>query len=336
MSQEFLKIIDLLKQKESKSIGIFTHQNADPDAVSSAIGLKYLLEKYVPSSKIYLFSDTMSTLSKKLLKIINETFLDKLESIELDAIFLCDTNNLDQIGDFSLSKFFDKQCLSFVIDHHSYHEFTTQVNYSIIKRLSSTAEILSQIFIELKITPPEEIATLFLIGMIFDSRRFRYISESTFPTVEFLIQSGGDYEKALITLQSQMTVSERMARLKGAKRSLHHKEKDDIYTISYVSSFESSVARSLINVGTDFAAVIADNQNDEIRISLRSTVHFAKKHNINLGEIANNIANKFQGSGGGHLSAAGINIKPSEKIPKQKEKLLQFILDLIMNETKQK
>jgi len=336
MSQEFLKIVDMLNKEETKIIGIFTHQNADPDAVSSAIGLKHLLLKYVPSSTIYLFSHTMSTLSKKLLELTEESFLNSLDDIDLDAIFLCDTNNLNQIGGFSLSKFFEKQCLSFVIDHHSHHEFTDQVNYSIIKQLSSTAEILSQIYIELKIQPPKEIASLFLIGMIFDSRRFRYISSSTFSTVEFLIESGGDYEQALSSLQSQMTVSERMARLKGAKRSLLHKEGEDIYAISYISSFESSVARSLIGTGTDFAAVIASNQDDELRISLRSSVQFAKRNNVNLGELANNIANKFLGSGGGHLTAAGMNIKPDEKIPKNKEKLLEFILKLILSEIKKK
>ncbi len=336
MSQEFLKMVDLLNQENTKYIGIFTHQNADPDSVSSAIGLKYLLEKYVPSSTIYLFSHTMSTLSKKLLEFTKDRFLDTIENIDLDAIFLCDTNNLEQIGGFSLSKFFEKKGLSFVIDHHSHHDFTDQVNYSIIKKLSSTAEILSQIYLELKIKPPADIATLLLIGMIFDSRRFQYISSSTFSTVELLIQNGGNYEKALSTLQSQMTVSERMARLKGTKRALHYKDGENIYTISYISSFESSVARSLIGVGTDFAAIVALNQEDEIRISLRSSVQFAKKNNVNLGEIANNIANKFHGSGGGHLTAAGMNIKTVESFPKDKEKLLEYILDLILSEIKNK
>jgi nanoRNase/pAp phosphatase (c-di-AMP/oligoRNAs hydrolase) len=337
MSQEFLKIVDLLNQEKAENIGIFTHQNADPDSVSSAIGLKYLLEKYLPTSTIYLFSHTMSTLSKKLLDFTDDNFLDNIDKINLDAIFLCDTNNLNQIGGFSLDKFFEKQCLSFVIDHHSHHEFTDQVNYSIIKQLSSTAEILSQIYIALEITPPPEIATLFLTGMIFDSRRFRYISPTTFSTVEFLINNGGDYEKAITTLQSPMTVSEKMARLKGAARSLHHKEGEDIYSVSYISSYESSVARSLVGIGTDFAAVIAlNNQDKEIRMSLRCSVNFATKNKVNLGDLANNIANKFQGSGGGHLTAAGMNIKATEEIPSNKEKLLEFMLKLILNEIKKK
>ncbi len=336
MSQEFIKIVDLLNQEEVKNIGVFTHRNADPDSVSSAIGLKYLLEKYIPTSSIYLFSHTMSNLSKGMLDIKEEKFLDNLDDINLDAIFLCDTNNLDQIGKFPLKSITGEETLSFVIDHHSHHEYTDKVDYAIVKKLSSTAEILSQIYMELKVIPPPEIATLFLIGIIFDSRRFRYISSSIFSIIEFLIQSGGDYEKAINTLQSPMNISEKIARIKGTKRLLHHKEGEDIYTISYISSFEASVARALIGLGTDFAAVITPHQDDEIRVSFRSTVQFAKRNNVNLGDLANSIANQFNGSGGGHLTAAGINIKSSNKIPKDNKKLQEFILKLVLSEIKKK
>ena len=44
MSEKFLEIIQILQKEEIFHIGIFAHQNADPDSIASVIGLKKILE----------------------------------------------------------------------------------------------------------------------------------------------------------------------------------------------------------------------------------------------------------------------------------------------------
>ena len=332
MSEEFLKIIDFLKNEDISRIGIFTHLNADPDSVSSAIGLQDIIQQYIPKSTILLFASSLSLLSKKILpKSKNDGFKNKLPE-DLEAIFLCDTNNLSQLGDFNLDEYINKKTPIFIIDHHSSHDFSKQVKATIINDSTSTAEIIAQIYKDLKLSISTEISTLLLAGILFDTRRFRYLSPRTLIITQFLINEGGKYEEAGNLLQSTLSISEKVARLKGASRIQIHKEESNIYTISHISSFESSVARALIDLGASCSIVVATTPDEEHRISLRCTKNFAEEKQINLGDVANQVATKLGGSGGGHETAAGLNISKTDIIPKETKEKMKYLLKLFIGE----
>ncbi|MFW9851806.1 MAG: bifunctional oligoribonuclease/PAP phosphatase NrnA [Candidatus Thorarchaeota archaeon] len=333
MSEEFLKILSILEDKKCKKIGIFTHQNADPDSIASAIGLKYLLKNINPSYNINLYASSMSVVSKRLLTFHKSKFKNKLKE-DLDALFLCDTNNPLQIGDIDINPLLEKKIPLFIIDHHSHHDFSNQAIQSIILPISSTAEIIASIFMEKNVHIPEEIATVLIAGIVFDSRRFIYLSPSTFVRVQFLIDKGGDYSKVLSLLHTPLSESEKIARLKGAIRTRLHREGSNIFALSYVSTFESSVARALIDLGSSCSIVIAEPPKGEFRISMRSTKEFASYYRINLGDIANKIGSKTGGSGGGHETAAGINVPKSYDLPSNKEECMDHILKLFLDEIK--
>ncbi len=335
MSEKFMKIIEILKKEKISNASVFTHQNADPDSIACAIGLKDLLIHFIPSLTVDLFASTISTLSKNMLTIRNELFHARLLNKRLEAIFLCDTNNLMQIGEFDFEEGIIEQIPLFIIDHHSFHEFTQKARVSIIKQLSSSSEIISQFYLDLDAPLTADLATILLVGILFDSRRFRYISESTFKIVQFLIENGGNYEETLSTLHQPMKIPEKIARIKGARRLKFFKINNHIFTISYVSSYESSLARALISLGADFALTIAVQPDKEIRMSMRCTNDFAKQNNVNLGDMANKITSMFPGSGGGHSTAAGINLLKTNKLPNETEELLELFSNIIMEEIKQ-
>ena len=328
-----MKIITFLEKKNCKKIGIFTHQNADPDSIASAIGLKYLLKNIDSSFKINLYASSISVVSKKLLTVHKSIFKNNLKE-ELDAIFLCDTNNPLQVGNIDINPLLEKKIPVFIIDHHSHHDFSYQATHTIILPISSTAEIITSIFIERNIQIPKEIATILIAGIVFDSRRFIYLSPSTFTRVQFLIDKGGDYEKVLSLLHTPLSESEKIARLKGAIRTKLHREGSNIFALSYVSTFESSVARALIDLGSSCSIVIAEPSKDEFRISMRCTRDLASNYKINLGDIANKIGSKVGGSGGGHETAAGINIPEFYNLPSSKEECMDHILKLFLDEIK--
>ena len=146
MHEEFMKIINILKEEEISTVGVFAHQNADPDSIACAIGLKELLLHFKPTLTVNLFAYTISNLSKNMLAIKNELFHARLLSKPMEAIFLCDTNNLLQIGNFDLEEDIVEKIPLFIIDHHSYHEFSEKARLSIIEQLSSSAEIIANIF----------------------------------------------------------------------------------------------------------------------------------------------------------------------------------------------
>ncbi len=334
MSKEILEILEFLQEEKISHVGIFTHQNADPDSISSAIGLKNLLLHFIPKLSIVLIADSLSKLSKKVLSHKDEEiFLENIPA-NLEAIFLCDTNNPSQLGNISLEQYIIQKTPIFIIDHHSFHEFSKKAKQTIIHDATSTAEIITQLHDELEIELSPEISTLLIAGILFDTRRFRYLSPNTLRITQSLIKRGGDYEKALKMLQTDLSISERVARLKGAARSIVHKEGANVYVVSYVNSFEASVARALIDVGASFSAVIAAPTCEEHRVSFRCTKEYSKSNDVNLGELANRLANKMNGSGGGHETAAGMNIVKSDIFPTDIEEKMKYLLDLLLEEIK--
>lgn len=329
--EEFLEIINFLKTNKCKRIGIFTHHNADPDAIASAIGLKFLLNEIMQKVEVSLFASSVSSLSTGILENLDEKFNQELNNHDFEAIFLCDTNNMIQLGSIDIQPLIAKKTPIFIIDHHSDHEFIKKSRKTIIKSITSTSEIISLIFQDLKLKPSKELATLLISGIVFDTRRFIYFSDMTFLTIQFLINSGGDYNKALLSLKSKISLSERIARLKGAQRLLIHRDEEFVIVVTQVNSFESSVARALIELGSELVAVLAKASKLEYRISLRCTKRYAQDKEINLGTVANYIAVKIGGTGGGHQTAAGINFTNIDFFPKEMEECLQFILNILLD-----
>jgi len=317
-------------------VGIFAHQNADPDAIASVVGLKHILKRFFPEAKFTLFAQSINTLAKKLLLKGNEVFQSDTVPNNLDIIFICDANNIQQLGNISLNDFTSQKKPIIIIDHHEEVEQPDEITHTIINIETSTAEMIAKIYEELEIALEPIIATFLLTGILFDTRRFIYRTATTFDTVQFLIHSGGNYDEALAILQKEPSYSEKIARIKGAIRTIIHKEGTDIYAFTHISSYESSLARALIGLGASFAVVLAVPSDNEYRISMRSTKSFAEENKISLGTLANVISAKFEGTGGGHQTAAGINFKKPKEFPKDKDEIVQMLLKMMLKEIKQK
>lgn len=286
--------------------------------------------------KFTLFAQSISTIAKKLLLIGNEVFQSDTVPNDLDIIFICDANNIQQLGNISLNGFTSQKKPIIIIDHHEEVEQSDEITHTIINIETSTAEMIGKMYEELEIALEPKIATFLLTGILFDTRRFIYRTLSTFDTVQFLIHSGGNYDEALSILQKEPSDSEKIARLKGATRTIIHKEGTDIYAFTHISSYESSLARALIGLGASFAVVLAVPSDNEYRISMRSTKTFAERNKISLGALANVISAKFEGTGGGHQTAAGINFKKPKEFPKDKDEIVQMLLKMMLKEIKLK
>ena len=119
-----------------------------------------------------------------------------------------------------------------------------------------------------------------------------------------------------------MHFSERVARLKATRRTRLFKVNQWIIALSHVSAYQASAARALIELGAHVAAV-AGTKNEDIEISLRSSLDFFKQTQIHLGrDIAKPLGEYLHGMGGGHATAAGVNGKGDVEIGLKKCKTL--------------
>ncbi len=331
MLQKFREIISFIQENDLTRIAVFIHQNADPDAIASAVGLKSLLETFIESVKIKIYSSSISTLTEKICSSYDISTYSELD-INPEVIFMCDTNNILQLGEnFSQLEVFTKNQVPIVIiDHHFHNDFADNAKFAIIDQsFSSASEIVAYIYISLSTPIPPNVATLLLIGIISDSRRFINVSDNIFYVTHELSKYG-KYEDALSILTTSLSISERIARIKGVQRAKIHRIEEKIAAASHVSSFESSVARALISTGADLAIVVSKQKPNMCRVSLRCKKRFATQQKMNLGEIANTIANKFGGTGGGHNTAAGINLVNCNDLPKNIEELTEFMLNTVL------
>ncbi len=146
----------------------------------------------------------------------------------------------------------------------------------------------------------KDIATSLLLGIFTDSQYLSLANEQTIECVNYLSRFVSIAEIKGV-LSKERSYSERMARLKSAKRMELYKivDKDLIISVSKVGSYHASAAKALIDLGSDLSIVI--NKDESIKVSMRASNRFYSLTNLHLGvDIASRISKK----GGGHPTAA--------------------------------
>ncbi|MEM2530403.1 MAG: DHHA1 domain-containing protein, partial [Candidatus Bathyarchaeia archaeon] len=171
---------------------------------------------------------------------------------------------------------------------------------------SSTCEILYRVMRRLRAKPSRRDLELLFVGIAHETKAFSIATREAFLIASEAIKAGSKPPELFSLIRPQMDRSERIARLKGSQRMEVRTHGDWIIALSHVDSFQASVARALINLGADLA--IVGGGKGEAKVSLRSTDAFSNGTGIHLGrDVAQPIGRAFNGTGGGHSTAAGIS-----------------------------
>ncbi|MHA1408979.1 MAG: DHH family phosphoesterase [Candidatus Odinarchaeia archaeon] len=303
-------VLNIFQKISGLKIAICFHENGDPDAIGSSIALSEILRKKY-NCKIQILFESINKVSSKIIDYLGlnmENYVD-FEG-DFDYLFLVDTNNLIQLGDvlYKPDKLNKKSVI--IIDHHPPHKDINEFSYYhfIDPSYSSTCEILYRIGEEIGFNFSRTVKFLLLAGMIYDSRHFILANKQTFKMAYTLLDDEISYKEIINLLNQSKDKSEKIARLKTAKRAEFYEIDDKwILAISYVSSFEASASRALVDLGADIAVVIG-TERDKLRISARSTNQFYDATSFHLGkDLMENIGPIIKGKGGGHSTAAGCN-----------------------------
>jgi len=286
---------------------IATHINADPDALASVVLVDLILrERYGLRSTIFI-PQGPSRLSKRALKALNLPVKVQEElTAEFDSVIVVDTSTSKLLGDLA-DKIMEKAVM--VIDHHiPPGDLVSISKASLIREEIATVSLVLQLEEFSSISIPPNIATLAVLGIIYDSRRFSRATPVSLNTVARLMLDGANYENALkLFSMVEEDLSSRIAKLKGAQRASIVRFGSYLVTITHVGSHEALVARTLVSMGADLAFVIGGK--DELRISSRARNSFVEKTGIDLGKFMRDLERYLEGKGGGHLTAGGFNGK---------------------------
>ena len=105
-------------------------------------------------------------------------------------------------------------------------------------------------------------------------------------------------------------LSEKIAKLKAARRAKIYNSHNHIIVTTEVGAFEPSAASVLVRLGADVAFAGATDDKGKMLISARCRNSFRDKSGFNIvTDVFSKLPGFFDGEGGGHPAAAAFNGK---------------------------
>ncbi|MFX0099395.1 MAG: bifunctional oligoribonuclease/PAP phosphatase NrnA [Candidatus Hodarchaeota archaeon] len=328
--QELLLLLD-----EHDTIVFISHDNMDPDAVGSILGMVGLLEQTCSMEFSWVvFPDTISKLSKNLLEATNID-LEMVEKLPKDDFLpiLLDVQNIGTLLDDDPGIVKDIQSRAVIIDHHQPEDNLDSRLKFIDNDAQSNCELIFYLYEYngASLKPPCSFALL--AGILYDSGFFRFTNNRTLKASTSILESGVEIEDVRRILRVKMDVSERIARLKAGSRVEYVKIGSVVIAYSNVSMYEASACRGLVSLGADIALVLAE-KDGQIRISARQTEECLRSYDVNLGIVMQEVGEFIGGTGGGHDMAAAAN--GTTDGPGGLKKAIKIIEDIIITRIENK
>lgn len=278
-----------------RNILYLCHRNADPDAVSSAFALSEAIGGTVG------LVDGCNRVAAVLIDRLDIEVVDKPNPADYGFVVVVDTSTKAQLNDLELTRY----C---VIDHHTTTALTENSEFFLHRNSTSTVEIVYNILKAMGAPINRRVGIGMLTGIVTDTGHFKHASADTFRTVSRIIEDSGiEYGEVLdLMAATPQDISMRIAILKAASRIELDRVQDMLIASSHVSSFGGSASSMLINIGAD-VAFVGTSKGESARISARAK-RDAVSAGVNLGQLMEDIGNEYNGTGGGHSGAAGIDV----------------------------
>ncbi|MCZ7380561.1 MAG: bifunctional oligoribonuclease/PAP phosphatase NrnA [Candidatus Methanoperedens sp.] len=271
------------------------HRNADPDALGSAFALKEAIGGTIG------VIEGCDRVASQIAGQLNIEFVSEPKG-DFDLVVVVDTSTPAQLNDYPLKTYA-------VIDHHASTSLNEKAAFYLHRNKSSTAEIVLEVLKTMGAPIMRRAAFALISGIITDTGNFRHATSDSFKAVAELIElSGIEYSEVMDMLSSvPQDVSMRIAFLKAAQRALIERVDHWIIVTSRVSSFGGAAASGLISIGAD-VVFVASKQDDVVKVSARARRE-AQNAGVNLAKLMEDISVKFNGTGGGHEGAAGMDVR---------------------------
>ena len=290
---------------------VVCHRNADADSYLSAFAIARLIESLAPKCEVIIGTPGgMTTLTQKLSARFKHAAAVK-EDGDFDLYVAVDVGDEELLGEWK-EKMASSAGVKVLVDHHPARATRLYDRAVVDDAATSAAEVAFGIYEGAGAKPDAESAQALLEALLFDSSHLAIASPSGLRVAVKLMDMGADLALARKELRSEPDYGEVLAKLKGAQRLSINKAGDWVVASSRIGSFQAHVARALVYLGADLA-VVGGESDGETRVSLRSTQRFLDRTGVNLGtQVAEEMAFRLGGHGGGHPTAASFSTKEEE------------------------
>jgi len=291
---------------------LVSHIRPDCDALGSELGMALILESLGKGVRIVNGQSTPPNLAfidaAKRIGVIGQT-VQPAELADVEVVLILDTSAWAQIGPMSdfIRAFPGKKV---VLDHHVSEDDIGAEQFKDVKA-EATGRLVVEAAEALGVTLTPEMAMPLFAAVATDTGWFRFASASagTYRIGAKLIEAGANPAAIYNALYEQDTIG-RM-KLRGVILARIEAELDGRFAHTYVlkedftktnslpSDTEDVVNYALAIRGTQFAAILVEQQSDGFKISFRSR----------CAVDCSKLAEKW--GGGGHKAAAGAFLKGS-------------------------
>ena len=285
------------------SVGIGGHVRPDGDCVGSTLAVYNYITTYYPEIEVDIYLEPIPDVFF-FLNHADKIQHDFTEDKSHDLFISLDCGDKDRLG--QVAKYFDSAKHTLCIDHHVSNQSFAEDNY-IIPDASSTCELVYLCMNTDKIT--KEIAECLYTGIVHDTGVFQYSCTSA-KTMEYagvLMEKGIDYPTIISDTFYQKTYAQNRIlgyALLNSKLYLDGKvivtylTKDDLADFACGTKDLDGIVNQLrITKGTEVALFLYECEDGSFKASLRVA------GDVNVAVIAQYFG------GGGHVKAAGFNIK---------------------------
>lgn len=298
----------LLSKKKIRLAYVVTHRLADVDAYCSSYATAKMLKSFANSVKVVL-PEGLNTIAEKVSKNFPLQIDSDPDFGQADVIVIVDTNNPLLLSQ-AMEDVVKSKARKVLIDHHPLASNAKKLADTMVldTKASSASEIVYRVYKANKVKISKQIAQVLLVGIMADSQHLLLAGSKTIEAVNDLCKLGASLEIARKVLTHERDFSERIARLKAARRIVVYSANNFIVAFSRVGSFHASAARGLLELGADLAVVVGGDDKAS-KASLRSTQKFYTESQLHLGT---DIASSLTDSGGGHPTAASLSVNVGE------------------------
>lgn len=294
------KLDDVLKGKSS--VAVSGHIRPDGDCIGSCLGVYNYIKNSYPSVDVDVYLQSFSD-KFNFIRYSDEVKHEKTDKI-YDLFIMLDSSSLDRLGEFT--DMFNNAKETICIDHHISNEKYAMENI-VFPKASSTCEVLYGLMDEDRID--NHIAEALYMGIVHDSGAFKYSNTSaeTMNIAGKLMEKGIPFTSIIDnTFYTKTYVQNQILGRALLESVLFFDEKCifsvvtqremDFYNISY-KDLDGIVEQLRITKGVECAIFMYETGEMEFKVSMRSN------------EIVDVSAIATYFGGGGHIRAAGFNMK---------------------------
>ena len=294
----------------AKTIAVLAHICEDADAVGSSFALAAALKSLGKETVCYL-SDT---LEQRLAFMRGAYTTDISDAPGYDLCICLDTGSIDRLGE--RVAIFEGAKHTICIDHHCTNTGFAEVN-CIDGAMSSTGELMMELFCQLGVEITEEIAENLYIAIASDTGGFQYSNTSaqTMRQTAQLLEIGIDHAalcrrlfdtNPMPVLRFQSWVIDHLQSHFGGKLCMICAQEADFQQFGVCQRDTGDIVNLARSVAGVEIAVSVRGVGDETKISFRSNGRYD----------VSKLALRF--GGGGHTMAAGATVKePVAQIAKK-------------------